>query len=149
MSSRKRYNRFPLIRDLFFCSTDQRKLCRVETLRCCFCSVVKEGLSWQHPSLPDQPGCVIDLCFCFTPTSPKKVEVLEHSGSLHRDQSVCVNVYTACVCVAGWANMKGFVSRKLQSLVIKEALPAKSFPLGPRGDFVVHLTRLLMHFLLI
>lgn len=61
--------------------------------------MVKNGLSWQHPSPPHQPRCVIDLCFCFTPAIPKKVEVLENSGRVRGDQSVCVGLYTAAVCV--------------------------------------------------
>lgn len=66
---------------------------------------VKKGLSWQHPSLPDQPRCVIDLCFCFTPAIPKKVEVLKKWQTAWGSERVCQFVYSSCVCVDGWAGV--------------------------------------------
>lgn len=68
-----------------------------------FAMWIKIGLSRQLPSLPEQPRYVIDLCFCFTSAIPKKGEVLENSGRLRGDQSVCVSLYTAAVCADGWA----------------------------------------------
>lgn len=64
---------------------------------------LKNDLSRQHPSLPDQPRCVIDLGFCFTPAIPEKVEVFKNSGRLRGDQSACLSLSekhgVLCVCV--------------------------------------------------
>lgn len=101
---------------LIFGLTDQEKkkqVCsRGQTLQplisgsqrdqCCLCSVVWNGLSWQQSFLPNRPRCGIDLCFCFMPGFPEKVEMFENAGGVCGDRGVSVRLYPcvrACGCV--------------------------------------------------
>lgn len=73
--------------------------------RCPCCMVKKPSQPVTPPPLPEQPRCIIDLCFYFTPAIPKKGEVLEDSGRLRGDQSVCVRLNVAAVGADGWAGL--------------------------------------------
>lgn len=111
------------------------------------------------PSLPEQPRCIIDLCFYFTPAIPKKGEVLEDSGRLRGDQSVCVGLYVAAVCADGWAWLVFFsffsseARRPYTIAGFTAARPLKDlsqcFLLVRRGNFLVNLIKLVMHIFLL
>lgn len=122
--------------------------------QCCLCSVVWNGLSWQQSFLPDRPRCGIDLCFCFMPGFPEKVEMFENAGGVCGDRGMSVHLYPCvCVCVNGWAGIRSFSPHKNWDRPIKKSLvmwnPAKSnyniFPLVHWVDFLVNLTQLVMH----
>lgn len=65
-------------------------------------------------SLSHQPRCVIDLCFCFTPAIPKKVEVLGDPGG---DWGVCAGLFTEAVFVwmNGWMRWVRLRSKRRQT----------------------------------